>query len=238
MGVKTLTINGKEVSAKDGQTVLDVARENGINIPTLCHMEGISDIGACRLCLVEVEGSPKLHASCVTQCNDGMVINVDTPKLQEYRRMILELLFAEGNHVCAVCVANGGCELQDLAVELGMDHVRWDYKFPKRGSDVTHKLYGMDHNRCVLCSRCIRVCDQIEGAHTIDMCGRGSKDMIIHGLNQAWGEAESCTSCGKCVQSCPTGALFRKGTTVAEMRKDRGKLEFLVTAREKKQWRL
>jgi len=238
MAVNTLTINGKEVSATEGQTVLEVARENGIKIPTLCHMDGIGDIGACRLCLVEVEGSPKLFAACVTKVTEGMVIHTETEKLQTHRRRILELLFAEGNHVCAVCVANGGCELQNMAVTLGMDHSRWAYKFPKREIDVSHPLYGIDHNRCILCARCVRTCDSIEGAHVIDIAMRGSKNRIIHGMNQPLGEVESCTNCGKCVQSCPTGALFKKGSSVAEQRKDRGKLEFLVTAREKKQWRM
>lgn len=238
MSVSTLTIDGKQLSARDDQTLLDVARENGIDIPTLCHLQGVEDIGACRLCLVEVEGSNKLLAACVTKPTEGMVVHTDTEKLQGYRRMIVEMLFAEGNHVCSVCVANGNCELQDLARKVGMDHVTLEYHYPKRAVDITHLLYGIDHNRCVLCSRCVRACDEIEGAHTIDMAGRGGKSKIIHGLNQDWGDAESCTSCGKCVLSCPTGALFRKGSTVAEMKRDRTKLEFLVTAREKKQWRL
>ena len=238
MAVKTLTINGKEVSATEKQTLLDVARDNGIDIPTLCHMDGIEDIGACRLCVVEVAGSNKLLPACATKVTEGMEVSTNTERLHNYRKMIVELLFAEGNHVCSVCVANGNCELQSIAVKLGIDHIRWDYTYPKRDVDITHKLYGIDHNRCIMCTRCVRTCDEIEGAHTIDISGRGAKNRIIHGLNQPWGEAESCTSCGKCVQSCPTGALFRKGSTVAEMQRDKGKLEFLVTAREKKQWRL
>ena len=238
MAVKTLTINGKDVSAPEEQTILEVARDNGVEIPTLCHLEGISDIGACRLCVVEIAGSNKLQAACVTTVAEGMVIETDTPRLREYRKMIIELLFAEGNHVCSVCVANGNCELQSLGAQLGMNHSRWDYTYPKRKIDITHKIYGLDHNRCILCSRCVRTCDEIEGAHTLDIAGRGAQNRIITGLQQPWGEAESCTSCGKCVQSCPTGALFRKGSTVAEMRRDKTKLEFLVTAREKKQWRL
>jgi bidirectional [NiFe] hydrogenase diaphorase subunit len=238
MPVKTLTIDGAAVTGNDEQTILDVAKENGIRIPTLCHLDGVTDIGACRLCVVEIEGTPKLFPACVTRIDEGMVVRTNSERLQRYRKTIVELLFAEGNHVCAVCVANGNCELQSMAVEVGVDHVEWEYCFPDRPVDVSHRLYGLDHNRCILCTRCVRVCDQIEGAHTLDVAGRGFMERIITGLNQPWGEVESCTSCGKCVLSCPTGALFRKGSTVAEMQRDKSKLEFLVTAREKKEWRL
>jgi bidirectional [NiFe] hydrogenase diaphorase subunit len=238
MEPKTLTIDGKQVSGMAGETLLAVARQNGVAIPTLCHLEGVTDVGACRLCLVEVAGSNKLQPACVTQIAEGMEITTTSERLEEYRRMIVELLFAEGNHVCSVCVANGDCELQDLAVTCGVDHVRWEYTFPDREVDISHRLYGIDHNRCVMCTRCVRACDQIEGAHTWDVAGRGSNAKVITGMNQNWGDAESCTSCGKCVQACPTGALFRKGMSVAEMHKDRTKLSFLVRARQKKEWTL
>ncbi len=236
MSVVTLRINDHDVSASAGETLLMVARDAGVRLPTLCHLDGVSDVGACRLCLVEVEGSSKLQAACVTKAVEGMRVRTHTPKLLAYRKMIIELLLAEGNHVCSVCVANGHCELQDRAAELGVDHVRFDYQTPKREVDVSHERYGVDHNRCILCTRCIRVCDEIEGAHTWDMSGRGHNSKVITDMNQAWVDAESCTSCGKCVQACPTGALFRHGATVAEMEKDKAKLNFLVQAREKQQW--
>jgi len=236
MAAKTLTIDGKQITAEEGATVLQAATEAGINIPTLCHLEGVYELGACRLCIVEVTGVPKLLPACTTKVTEGMDVKTNSERLQKYRRMILELLFAERNHVCAVCVSNGHCELQTLAYSLGIDHVRYDYTFPKWGMDITHRLFGMDHNRCVLCSRCVRVCWHIEGAGTKNVSGRGSKAKIITDLNMAWGDSDSCTQCGKCVQSCPTGALFNKGSTVGEMERDRSKLEFIVTAREKKEW--
>jgi bidirectional [NiFe] hydrogenase diaphorase subunit len=236
MAAKTLTINGKEISAAEGATILQVAQEAGITIPTLCHLEGIYDVGACRLCLVEVAGLSKLVPACTTLVSEGMNIQTESERLRKYRRMTLELLFAERNHICAVCVANGNCELQTLAYSHGMDHVRYDYTCPKWEVDNTHSLFGMDHNRCLLCTRCVRVCWHIEGAGTRNVASRGAKAKIITDLNMPWGESDSCTSCGKCVQSCPTGALFHKGSTVAEMQRDRSRLEFIVTAREKKLW--
>jgi bidirectional [NiFe] hydrogenase diaphorase subunit len=236
MSVKTLEIDGKMVTGLAGQNIFSVAWDNGIRIPRLCHVGGLSDVGACRLCLVEIEGQKKLQASCMTPVEEGMVVRTGTERLREHRKLIVELLFAERNHVCAVCVMNGNCELQDLAMDLGIDHVRLRYQFPALKVDTSHDYFGIDHNRCVLCTRCVRICDEVEGAHTWDVRGRGTGSLIISDLGQPWGESESCTSCGKCVQVCPTGALFEKGKAVSEMRKNRGFLKYIVTAREKGEW--
>jgi len=144
MSVITLKIDGKLVSAREGDSILKAAREAGIRIPTLCQLDGVSDIGACRLCLVEVTGSHKLLPSCVTKVAEEMEIKTNTERLQKNRRMIVELLFAERNHVCAVCVADGNCELQTMAVTVGMDHVSLDYLYPTCEVDNSHHRYGID----------------------------------------------------------------------------------------------
>ena len=232
MAVKTLIIDGKHVGAEETETILDAAIDAEIQIPTLCHLEGLSNIGACRMCLVEVTGATKLLPSCVTLVSEGMEVKTNTERLRKYRLMILELLFAERNHICSVCVANGHCDLQSLARQQGMAHVRFQYQYPKVPVDASHERFVIDHNRCILCTRCVRVCDEIEGAHTWDVMGRGTNSRVITDLNEPWGSSETCTSCGKCVQVCPTGALFEKGRSVAEMRKSREFLPYLTLMRE------
>ena len=230
--VVTLKINDQDVSGREDETILELANENGIFVPTLCHLKGLSDIGACRLCLVEIKGVPKLMPACVIRPQEGMEVYTESERLKKYRRMVIELLFVEGNHICSVCVANGHCELQNLAVSLGIDHISLPYRNPRRTVDASHERFALDHNRCILCTRCVRVCGEVEGAHTWDVMGRGIQSCVITDLNQTWGSSESCTSCGKCVQVCPTGALFTKGKAVGEMTKHQGFLTTLAEMRE------
>jgi bidirectional [NiFe] hydrogenase diaphorase subunit len=215
MTVHTLQIDGKDVAGSDGATILEVARENGIDIPTMCHLDGISDRGACRLCMVEIAGSPKLAAACMTRIAEGMEVTAHSDRLLEYRRAIVEMLFVERNHVCAVCVANNHCELQDLADQMAITHFDLPRIHPNVDVDASHPLFAIDHNRCILCLRCVRVCDEIEGAHTWDIMHRGLDTRVQTDMGLPWGESPTCTSCGKCVQVCPTGALFEKGRAVA-----------------------
>ena len=229
--VKTLRIDGRDCSARPEETILDVARESNIFIPRLCELEGLSNVGACRLCLVEVKGINKLLPACVTTVEEGMEVTTNSERLQGYRKMIVELLFTEGNHICSVCVSNGHCELQTMAQTLGVTHMHLPYRNPKKQVDASHNRFVLDHNRCILCTRCVRVCDEIEGAHTWDVMGRGIESKVITDLNQPWGSSESCTGCGKCVQICPTGALSEKGRSVAEMEKRRQFLPYLTLMR-------
>jgi bidirectional [NiFe] hydrogenase diaphorase subunit len=234
MPVRTLKVDDQEIGAPADHTILEAAREHGIALPALCHLEGLSDIGACRLCLVEVKGARRLLPACVTRVAEGMEVITNSAMLVTYRKRLLELFFSERNHICAVCVSNGHCELQSLAQTLQVDHIEVPYRHPRLPVDASHDRFVIDHNRCILCTRCVRVCDEIEGAHTWDIMGRGINARVITDLNQPWGESESCTSCGKCVHVCPTGALVEKGRSVAEMTKRRQFLPYLRLMREGK----
>ena len=229
--VITLNIDGRDVSAREDESILQVARENDIDIPTLCYLEGLSSWSACRLCLVEIKGVPRLLPACSTIVTADSEVLTNSPRLQRYRKMILEMLFAERNHVCSVCVSNGHCELQSMAQACGVDHVHVKYRYPKLKMDSSHDLFRLDHNRCVLCTRCVRVCDEIEGAHVWDVQGRGIDCEVITDLAGDWGKSDTCTTCGKCVQICPTGALSQKGTAISEMHKRRQFLPYLTQMR-------
>ena len=210
MSVLTLQIDGEAVAIDAGTSLLKACRKGGVALLTLCHRDGLTPVGACRLCLVEVEGAPRPLPACVTAAAEGMVVRTDSEQLRQWRRMGVELLFAEGTHVCAVCVADGACELQDAAVAVGMDHNRFVHQYPPRHVDASHPLFVLDHHRCILCTRCVRTCDELEGAHVWDVAWRGSHCQIICGLDQPWGSVDTCTSCGQCVEACPTGALVHK----------------------------
>jgi len=205
----TLTINGKQVKGKKGDTVLEICKANDIDIPTLCHFDGLSDVGACRMCVVEIEKERRPVPSCTYPARDGLVVKTNTERLEKYRRQILELIFTERNHFCMFCEQSGDCELQKLAYRYQMDNVRYTYAFPKLSVDSLSEYLVIDHNRCILCGRCIRACNEIAASHTLDFSQRGWKTVVAADLGQSVGES-SCLLCGACVQACPTGALFSK----------------------------
>ncbi|MFP4634587.1 MAG: 2Fe-2S iron-sulfur cluster-binding protein [Nitriliruptoraceae bacterium] len=229
-------LDGAEVLAYEGETILALARRLGTPIPTLCYLDGLSVHGGCRLCVVEVVGDKRLSLACATPVTAEMEILTDTRELRDHRRRVIELLFAEGNHICATCVASGGCELQDLAATNDVDHIHYALEFPRAEVDASHPKYVLDRERCVLCTRCVRVCDEVEGAHVWDIANRGNTSTLVAELGKPWGEASSCTWCGKCVLVCPTGALSFKGRSTGEMRHDPDLIAFLSRAREQGEW--
>lgn len=230
--IVTLKIDGKDIGARGGETILDVAKENNIWIPALCHLEGLTPVGACRLCIVEIKGYRNPLPSCVTKVFEGMEITTHSEKLSNYRRLIMELILSERTHICAVCSVNGFCELQELAQKLGVDNIRFPMLLNRLSVDSSHKRFVRDDNRCILCGRCVRACTEIEGAHTWDFMGRGLNAKLTCDLDEAWAKSQTCTGCGKCTQVCPTGALIEKGIPPSQRRNKRDFLPYLTKMRK------
>jgi formate dehydrogenase major subunit len=209
----TLHIDGQLCEGEAGQTILDIARTNNLYIPTLCYLKHLSPWGGCRLCIVEIEGSPKIVPSCATPAADGSRIITKSDRLHNLRKATLELLFSERNHICPMCPSNkGDCGLQHQGYIHGISGIRYPYLYPAMPVDVTAKYFGQDHNRCILCTRCVRTCDEQEGVHTLDVAKRGIKNLVVVDMNQTFAESSTCTQCGACVENCPTGALFDKSS--------------------------
>ena len=228
----TLTIDGSEVTVPEGTMILKAAQDNGIIIPTLCNLQGLTPYGGCRLCLVEISGSPKLFPACITPVSSSMEVTTQSDRLTEYRKMAIQMLLAERTHICSVCVANDHCELQALANQLGVDHVMLERNWSNEKIDSTHDFLVIDRNRCILCTRCIRVCDEIEGVHTLDLMLRGKNAQVILDLDEKWHDSCSCTSCRKCAKVCPVGAIYIEGEPVGyTKRKDIA--EFILSRRRK-----
>jgi bidirectional [NiFe] hydrogenase diaphorase subunit len=228
-----IKIDGVEMTSSEGTMILKAAKDNGIIIPTLCNLEGLTPYGGCRLCVIEISGSSKLFPSCITPVSSGMEITTNSERIKEYRKMVIQMLMAERTHICSVCVADDHCELQAMANKLGVDHVMFERNWSADSIDLTHDFLAIDRNRCILCTRCIRVCDQIEGVHTLDLKMRGKDSEVILDLDNNWNHSCSCTSCRKCAKVCPVGAIYIEGEPI-EHSKRKDIAEFILARRNRK----
>lgn len=210
MDTITLKIDGIEVTVPKGTTILDAARKIGITIPTLCYLRDINEIGACRLCLVEVVGSPKLAAACVFPAGNGMEILTHSPKVLQNRKTNLELLLSNHNRSCLDCVRSGNCELQELCKQYGVENGSY-YDGEKTPSVIDDSATHMirDNSKCILCRRCVAACSENQGIGVIGPNNRGFKTEIGCAFEMPLSET-SCVSCGQCIVACPTGALHEK----------------------------
>jgi bidirectional [NiFe] hydrogenase diaphorase subunit len=172
-------------------------------IPTLCYLKGLSAVGACRVCMVELAGTDRLLPACTTPMQEGMSIKTSSAKLTLYRRMAVELLLVERNHICSSCVSNGHCELQSMAQSLGVTHVRYAYNNPRLAVDMSHPRFVLDHNRCILCTRCVRVCAEVEGAHVWEVASRGIYSRIVSDLKDDWGHATTAPPAANASRPAP-----------------------------------
>ena len=205
----TLTIDGVKVTVPSTYTILEAAKEASINIPTLCYLKDINEIGACRLCLVEIEGARGLQASCVSAVAEGMVVRTNTEKLRSARRLNLELLLSDHNRECTMCVRSKNCELQALANEYGVKEVRFQTKKAESVYDDLGTSIVRDNSKCIKCRRCIGVCTNVQKIGAIGASMRGDKTVIGSVFGKPLHET-SCINCGQCINVCPTGALQEK----------------------------
>lgn len=208
----TVMIDGKAIEVEDGTTVLRAAQNAGIQIPTLCDHKELAPYGGCRLCLVEIEGMRALQPSCTLPVAPNMVVHTDTIRVKEARKFVLSLIFSERNHFCMYCQDSGGdCDLQNQAYGVEMTHWPMQPNFTKFSVDASHPYLVIDHNRCILCRRCVRACGELVGNFTLGIEDRGSSSMLIADTGVPLGES-SCISCGTCLQLCPTGAIYDRSS--------------------------
>ncbi len=233
MAESTITINGTGFSFEPGQTILQVAEENQIRIPTLCYLKGASPTGACRICVVEVEGARTLMTACSTPAQNGMVVHTESPKVVASRKETLELLLASGNHNCAIgtgtvkswtdfqmqaatdddfetlCPSWGDCRLQDLAYQYQVEGGKYPRTETRYPIETVNPLIVRDFSRCILCGRCIQACNEVQVNQAISFGYRGAATKVVAGADVSLKDSQ-CVFCGECIQACPTGALTEK----------------------------
>ncbi len=223
-----ITVNGRTVEAKRGEMLLATLRRAGIKVPTLCHMENLIPSGACRMCVVEVEGRPNLVTSCSFPVTDGMKVHTHSPRALRARKTIVELLLANHPDDCLYCVRSTDCQLRDLAVEFGVRQRRFVGAKRDDKEDVSSPSIERDPAKCILCGKCVRVCEEIQGVAAIDFLYRGSQARIGTAFDEGL-NVSSCINCGQCIMVCPTGAL-REQSHVKEVMAALANPELVVVA--------
>jgi len=209
MATATLQLNGKSVEFEPGQTILDVATESGVDIPTLCYLKGATPTGACRMCVVEVTGARALVAACTTPAAPNMEVWTDSERVRRARKLNIELLLASGHHDCLTCEANGNCRLQDLAYDYEVTHIPFPVTAQPYPKEDDNPFIIRDFSRCILCGRCVQACNEVVVNRAISYGYRGADSKIIAGTDQPYFESD-CVFCGQCVEVCPVGALMEK----------------------------
>ncbi|MBE70609.1 MAG: formate dehydrogenase subunit alpha [Thalassospira sp.] len=219
----TLTIDGKDITVPEGTSVMRASMEAGIQVPKLCATDMVDAFGSCRLCLVEVEGRNGTPASCTTPAADGMVVHTQTERLKKIRKGVMELYISDHPLDCLTCAANGDCELQDMAGAVGLRDVRYGYEGENHvqvrqngeenprymAKDETNPYFTYDPSKCIVCSRCVRACEEVQGTFALTIEGRGFESRVSPGMHENFLDSE-CVSCGACVQACPTATLQEK----------------------------
>lgn len=205
--VMRFTLNGREIDADPGQTVIEAADRAGVYIPRLCHKPGLEPWGSCRICTVRANG--RAVSACTYPVSPGMVVESDTEELQAQRRLLLEMLFVEGNHFCMSCEKSGNCELQALGYRYGITAPRFEYQFPVCAVDASHPDILIDHNRCILCARCVRTSQDLDGKGVFGFVGRGPHKRLAVSSGARLVDTNADIT-DQALDACPVGALLRK----------------------------
>ena len=207
MDTMTITIDGREIEAKPGQKVIEAADEAGIYVPRLCHKPGLEPHGSCRVCTVMVNGRPA--SACTQPVSDGMVVENETEELKNFRKSIVEMLFVEGNHFCMFCEKSGNCELQAMGYRLGLTAPEYPYLWPKREVDASHPDILIDHNRCILCARCVRASRDLDRKQVFGFVNRGREKRLAVNAEARLKDTNADVT-DEALDVCPVGALLRK----------------------------
>lgn len=225
----TIEVNNQVIKARKGDTILETLEQNGIRVPTLCHINGHSPTGACRICVVEVEGRQELIPACSHPVEEWMKIKTHSPRVIKARKTIVELLLSNHPDDCLYCERNGNCELQDLSVDMNVRERRFSGRKQAHKRDTGSPSIVRDPAKCILCGRCVRICEEVEAVSAIDFIKRGSSMVIGTTYNKGL-NSRSCHHCGQCIIICPTGALYEKSRTIDLMEGLHNHQKFMVAA--------